>query len=74
MSSYFHVSRQKKDRKRGRNKIGARLKRKQLNVIDEQAVKFQQAKNDQDKEKREQQQQGSSASSGALARFQKSTK
>lgn len=33
-----------KDRKRGRNKISARLRRRQKNVVDEQMVKFREAK------------------------------
>lgn len=35
---------QDKNRKRGRNKISARLRRRQKNVVDEQMVKFREAK------------------------------
>jgi hypothetical protein len=63
-----------KNRKRGRNKISARLKRKQQNVIDEQLLKAKEQK----EQKLKQQSQGSieqqakeAEALGALARFKK---
>ena len=48
------VSKKEKNKKRGRNKISAKLRRKQKNVIDAQTLKLQEKlKNDKENKKRQ---------------------
>lgn len=63
--------RKEKNRKRGRNKISARLRRRQKNVVDEQMVKFRQAKKEA-AEKRQAAEKLDNAGT-ALARFARAT-
>eukprot|EP00981_Chlorochromonas_danica_P006463 scaffold1401_cov180-Ochromonas_danica.AAC.13 len=60
-----------KQRKRGRNKISARLKRKQQNVIDEQVAKAKEAREKLEAQSRQHKEQAAqeAKSLGALARF-----
>jgi hypothetical protein len=62
---------QEKNRKRGRNKISAKLRRKQKNVIDEQIMKAREAKEAKEKERQEKQVAKQTEELGALARFKK---
>lgn len=55
---------------RGRNKISAKLRRKQKNVIDEQVLKLRAAQEQQQRE-RKQKQQPQVADNDALSRFAK---